>query len=102
MKLVLKESVATAIGVNKFKRWGVSGESFSTWRRDSYDIDLARTSPKDIAALADLLSQHKSKRGVQVLLQDIAAWQRVTEVGVSQAKARTVKQFADLLTQYLL
>lgn len=97
MKLVLKKAIAEKIGVRALAPFGVTADAWMY--SETQDIDLAEI-PKKLDALDVLLTQHQSIRGVGVLLRDLAMW-RLALKDTGAAKARTVKQFEPLLTQYL-
>lgn len=101
MELIIKRAVAQRIGYKMLVPFGVSKESWESWR-DEHHIDLGDLSADKLDDLEALLTRFKKVRGVGVLLSDIALWRKTLAEGAAQLKARTVRQFATLLKQYLL
>lgn len=101
MNIIIKKDVARRLGYDSLRPFGVSRESWETWR-DQQDLDIGKLSAKKLDDLDALLTTFKKVRGVGVLLHDIAAWRRALEDGAAQQRARTVRQFEALLKQYLL
>jgi hypothetical protein len=97
VKLVLKKKTAEKIGLRSFVQFGVMSDSWTY--RDTAEIDLVEI-PRKLDALQALLSEHKSIHGIGVLLKDLAMW-RLSLKDTGAAKARTVKQFESLVTNYL-
>lgn len=101
MDIVVKKLVARKIGYKEFVSYGVSAESWSSWREDQV-IKLGDLAPNKLDTLEALFQKYKGVRGVQILLQDIASWRKALEGGAASMKARTVRQFRTLLERYLL
>ena len=101
MKLIIKKWVAQRIGYDAFADFGVSRESWGTWRKEQ-EIDLADLSPKKLDDLEAILTYHKKTHGIAVLLFDIRTWRKILEGGASTLKARTVRQFEQVLISYML
>lgn len=101
MEIVIKKEVAQALGYDTFKPYGVSRDSWETWR-DTQIIDLGELSASKLDNLEAELTRRKKIRGVGVLINDIKMWRRTLAEGADQMKARTVRQFEALLKQYLL
>lgn len=100
MKVILRRAVAQVIGYKAFAPYGVSEESWKSWRNE-YDIDLGRLSTAQLDDLEDLLTRRKNVRGTGPLLRDLQAWKAVLKDGAATLKARSVRQFEPLLAQYL-
>src|SRR4051812_33902990 len=100
MLLIVKKEIAQRVGYEKFAPFGASKESWSTYR-NTHEIDLSLMSEVQLLELQELLLRYKNVRGIAVLLSDIASWRRVLHEGVTTQRARTVRQFTTLLTQYL-
>jgi DNA polymerase III delta prime subunit len=101
MDITVKERLAREIGVRKFVPFGISLEAWESWRQETV-IQLGSLSKKELNAFEKLIKEHKHVRGTGVLLADIKTWRSIVEDEVGTQKARTVKQFAPVLTQYLL
>lgn len=101
MNLIIKKLVAQKVGYDVFAPYGVSRESWDSWRTEQ-TINLGELSDKQLNDLEKDLTRFKKARGVGVLLADIKAWREVLKGGVSTQKARTVRQFETLLRQFLL
>lgn len=104
MNIRLRNSLGKAMGGAKvFKPFGISEDSWN-WRREAegwFELNIDALSPAKLDMLEKLFESHKEKQGVGVLLSDIALW-RKAQAGGGDVKARTVKQFRDLLVNYLL
>ena len=101
MKLIIKKWLAQRLGYAAFADFGVSRESWDTWRKEQ-EIDLASLSTKKLDDLEELLEHRKKTHGVAVLLFDIRTWRKILEGGASELRARTVRQFEQVLISYLL
>ncbi len=101
MKLVIKKAVARKVGYGVFIPFGVSRESWESWREEQV-IDLGDLSVKQLDDLEAELTRFRRQRGVGVLLSDIQAWRKVLKGSAATMKARTVRQFETLLRQFLL
>lgn len=101
MNLVIKKLVARKVGYDVFTPYGVSRESWDSWR-DEQIIDLGDLSSKQLDDLEAELHRFRKARGVGVLLADIRAWRKVLTGGAATMKARTVRQFETLLRQFIL
>ena len=101
MELIIKQEVARRIGYKSFVPYGVSKESWESWR-ETQVINLGNLSDAKLDDLEALFMRFKNVHGVGVLLHDIKAWRTVLTKGAAKMKARTVRQFEALLRQYLL
>ena len=101
MEIVIKKDVAQALGYASLAPYGVSKDSWSTWRQ-TQEIDLASLTANQMDDLEALFERRKNVRGVNVLLNDIHLWRKALAGGAAAKKARTVRQFEALLKMYLL
>ncbi len=101
MEIIIKKDVARSIGYSAFVPYGVSRDSWDSWR-ETQEIDLGDLSDNQLDDLEALLLKYKKVRGVGVLISDIKLWRKTLAEGAEQRKARTVRQFKSLLEQYLL
>lgn len=98
MDLIISRAVAEAIPAKSLHRFLPKPEEWK-YRKHS-DIDLTALRLSELDALERTFKAHAGVHGVAVLLRDIATW-RGAQTKAGQAKARTVRQFASLLKQYL-
>ena len=102
MKLIIKKWVVQRLGYDTLKDFDVpSRESWDTWRHDC-EIDLADLSAKQLDDLEAILGHHKKTHGIAVLMFDIRTWRKILAGGASTLKARTVRQFEQVLIAYML
>jgi hypothetical protein len=99
MELRLKKTLAEAIGLPRFKPYGIDTDE---WRwGDWKGLPLGELSAAKVEALRQLLLAHKAKRGAGVLVKDIETWQAALKDGAADQRPRSVRQFFDLVREYL-
>lgn len=78
MELVIKKDVARSLDYDALAPFGVSRDSWDTWREKQV-IDLGDLSANQMDDLEALLVQRKNVRGVGVLINDIVLWRKTLE-----------------------
>lgn len=101
MDIVIKKEVARQVGYDSFIPYGISRESWQSYR-DEFKLDLGKLSPTQLDDLDALLNRFAKVRGTGVLLADIKLWRSVIEQGATSQRARSVRQFETILRQYIL
>lgn len=103
MKITLKKAQAEAIGLKALAKF--LGDKDAWGFRDERTIDLVRTKDGDLDHLEGLVAAAytagKQVHGLKAILADIATW-RKAKTNAAGLKARTLRNFETLLTQYLL
>lgn len=100
MQITIKKNLADAIGLPKFKAFGIDKDSWG-WKQNGVSINLARLSAGKLDHLQGLLATVAKTQGAGVLLRDIDTW----KAAIKEAKGlkpRTVRAFEAILQQYLL
>lgn len=99
MYLILNKNTVEKIGVKKFKPFGIEDDTFNYNKRQ--ELNLAQMKEDEFNKLYKLLSEHKSLHGVGVLVKDMERWTETREGNVAEIKPRSVRQFTELLINYL-
>ncbi len=99
MNITVTNKLAEAVGPKKLVKFGFSNE----WSKYSVSESrpLAGFAPKLLDEFEELFADVKDVDGIVNLRRDIKTWRTVLEMGPGQARARSLEQFADLLTRYL-
>ncbi len=100
MKIIIKKAVAQKCSYAAFVEFGVSKESWESWREER-EIDLAKLSKAKIDLLEAVFTKFKNVKGVGIILNDIAQWRKMLKEGSSQLRARSVRQFEPLAKEWL-
>lgn len=98
MKIQITKEQAEAVGLAKFKAFGVDKERWGF--RSAIELDLATMSKAKTLELDALLST-VTVTGIRGHRADIATWLAAVE-DASQIRPRTVRSFETLLVQHLL
>jgi len=98
MIINVKKTLADAVGRKHFKSFELGDDSWQY--SDSEEIDLKKFDTNKILNLKEILSRHIYVHGTSVLIKDISTWLYALNDPAS-AKARTVKNFSELLVQYI-
>jgi SpoVK/Ycf46/Vps4 family AAA+-type ATPase len=101
MNIKMYQSLATVIGAEFLKDYGVDFDSFRWESRKYVDIDLARFSTFKVLELKNAIAEYPAHKGAQAALKDIGIWIEANK-DVDGAKANNVKQFFTLLQKYML
>lgn len=101
MQITIKKESARGLGYSSLKPFGISPDSWNGYQ-ESHDLDLAKLSENSLDNLNALFTRFSKVRGVGVLLSDLNKWRDVLKEGASQKRARTVRQFKDLLIQHMV
>lgn len=101
MQLKIKKAVADAVGLDAFEEFGIDRDTWS-WRGGSATIDIANLSKAKLGRLQRLIEKSRSAHGAGVLLRDIETWKKCLADTSGKIKARTVRHFETMLTQFLL
>lgn len=102
MELIIKKQVAEEFGFDFFEPYGVSEDSWGSWRT-TYELDLSELSMEKLEQLlAAFQEAPRSIRGVTVLEYDVQNWIQTLKKGVANRRSRTVRQFQAMLTKLLL
>ncbi len=100
MKIKISKDLASYLGETKLRTIGIewSSRSYS----DGFEVDLSNLTAGQIVELHGWLEESAKLgvRGPKVLIRDIELWMQALKDAGTQ-KARTVNQFAFLLTEYL-
>lgn len=105
MQIALKKAVVDQLAGGKqfFKtHHDISVESWK-WNGTTEYLDLSRMRRKKIDALLAYLMkpEHQKVRGIKILIADVQTWTKSLDLGAASVKPRTMKQFSDLLTEFL-
>ena len=100
MEITIRKELAEAIGLTKFKPFGIEKESWG-WRTQGIDLDLSRFDAGKLDHLEGLLATQAKVRGAAVALRDIATWKAAIK-DAKGLKPRTVRAFETILQQFLL
>lgn len=101
MNIKIYQSLATVIGAEFLKDYGVDFDSFR-WQSAKYvEVDLARFSAFKVVQLLNAIKEWPAHKGAQAAIKDIGIWNEANK-NVEGAKANNVKQFFTLLQKYML
>lgn len=105
MHITIRKEVASKmhLGYKSFEPWGIPEHRWKdSYGDQSYDIDLARLSSRDLILLREMLEKHPNVKGTNVLINDINLFQKALATGAEELRARTVRQFQTILQQYMV
>ena len=100
MEIRISKAIARHLGEERLRMLGVELASYG-WREDAH-VDLRNLNETEIEKLRGWLDDmvKLGTRGPKVIIRDIDVWTRALK-DASGEKARTLRQFATLLTEYL-
>lgn len=99
MEINLTKPLLLAIGWENMQQFGIDEDAWKSWYK-FLPINLKNLNEDKLNKLKDLIDKNKRVRGAGVIVRDIATWISVITAG-EFAKARTVKHFESLLTEFL-
>jgi hypothetical protein len=101
MNIKIYQSLATVIGADFLKDYGVDFDRFRWESRKFVEVDLAKFSMFKVVQLKNQIAEYPAHKGAQAALKDIGIWQEANK-DVEGAKGHNAKQFFTLLQRFLL
>jgi hypothetical protein len=101
MNIKMYQSLATVIGAEFLKDYGVDFDRFRWESRKFVEIDLAKFSMFKVLQLKNQIAEFPAHKGAQAALKDITIWMDANK-DVEGTKATNVKQFFAMLQKYML
>lgn len=105
MHITVTRELAEAIGLSKFKPFGVATDSWNSSYgrrvRETQDIGLASLSDKKRKDLLGLLRAHEHVNGTKVLINEIVEWEKALSDATS-ARPKSVKAFSSMLCLHMM
>lgn len=102
MNITIRREVAEKIGYKALDPY-IPVSKWSGYGGESNDIDLTKLKAKELDSLYNLLNSHRTThRAAGIFANDIASWRAAAKGSAAKAKSRTISQFSDMLTMYLL
>jgi hypothetical protein len=99
MDITVTKEMAAAIGIDKFKAFGINDEKI---RWSACGISLTTLSNNRVKELRDIIAPFNGKaKGARAAQHDLDVWIEAAAKGANQTKCRNCKHFAALAFEYI-